>query len=780
MKRKQNIIKLLSMGLITLFSINGFAQCNASNLSQNIGNYVVGHVRVGQTFTSPCTGFIDKVKIDFNIIPITTGDRILRIKDGNTPSSPVIHTQTIPFNSIVIGTNTIVLTTPIPINIGEINGFEITEVVPNANSASGVAHNSPGNYLNGDAWFSGVNTLSGYDLTFQVEISNCGTLSPTGVATQTFCNSATINDLSATGSSIQWYATATGGSPLPGGTALTNGTTYYASQTVAGCESVNRLAVNAVINSTNTPTGTSTQTFCNSATINDLSATGSSIQWYATAIGGSPLPGGTSLTNGTTYYASQTVSGCESANRFAVNVVINSTATPTGTSTQTFCNSAQISDLSATGTAIQWYTAANGGSPLAGTTSLINGSTYYASQTVAGCESANRFAVNVVINSTATPTGTATQSFCNSPQISDLTATGTAIQWYTAASGGSPLTGTTSIVNGLTYYASQTVAGCESVNRLAVNVVINSTATPTGTATQTFCNSAQISDLSATGTAIQWYAAPSGGSPLAGTTSLVNGSTYYASQTVAGCESANRFAVNVVVNSTATPTGAATQSFCNSAQISDLTATGTAIQWYAAASGGSPLAGTTSLVNGLTYYASQTVSGCESANRFAVNAVISTVSDITTSVSGISITANNTNASYIWLDCNNNFSIIPGATAQTFTATTNGSYAVQLTENGCVDTSSCATITTVGLESIQDNFVLSIFPNPTDGVFSLNLGRTENEIITMISDVHSRIISYNLFNNKEVLTLDIEGPSGFYFVTVIAGNKQHVIKLIKN
>jgi hypothetical protein len=705
MKRKQNIIKLLSMGLITLFSINGFAQCNASNLSQNIGNYVVGHVRVGQTFTSPCTGFIDKVKIDFNIIPITTGDRILRIKDGNTPSSPVIHTQTIPFNSIVIGTNTIVLTTPIPINIGEINGFEITEVVPNANSASGVAHNSPGNYLNGDAWFSGVNTLSGYDLTFQVEISNCGTLSPTGVATQTFCNSATVDDLSATGSSIQWYATATGGSPLPGGTALTNGTTYYASQTVAGCESVNRLAVNAVINSTNTPTGTSTQTFCNSATINDLSATGSSIQWY---------------------------------------------------------------------------TAANGGSPLAGTTSLINGSTYYASQTVAGCESANRFAVNVVINSTATPTGTATQSFCNSPQISDLTATGTAIQWYTAASGGSPLTGTTSIVNGLTYYASQTVAGCESVNRLAVNVVINSTATPTGTATQTFCNSAQISDLSATGTAIQWYAAPSGGSPLAGTTSLVNGSTYYASQTVAGCESANRFAVNVVVNSTATPTGAATQSFCNSAQISDLTATGTAIQWYAAASGGSPLAGTTSLVNGLTYYASQTVSGCESANRFAVNAVISTVSDITTSVSGISITANNTNASYIWLDCNNNFSIIPGATAQTFTATTNGSYAVQLTENGCVDTSSCATITTVGLESIQDNFVLSIFPNPTDGVFSLNLGRTENEIITMISDVHSRIISYNLFNNKEVLTLDIEGPSGFYFVTVIAGNKQHVIKLIKN
>jgi hypothetical protein len=47
-------------------------------------------------------------------------------------------------------------------------------------------------------------------------------------------------------------------------------------------------------------------------------------------------------------------------------------------------------------------------------------------------------------------------------------------------------------------------------------------------------------------------------------------------------------------------------------------ATGSNLKWYAAASGGSPLAPTAGITIGNTYYASQTVNGCESAGRFAV------------------------------------------------------------------------------------------------------------------------------------------------------------------
>jgi hypothetical protein len=74
-------------------------------------------------------------------------------------------------------------------------------------------------------------------------------------------------------------------------------------------------------------------------------------------------------------------------------------------------------------------------------------------------------------------------------------------------------------------------------------------ASPTGSANQTLCTGATIAQLTANGTAIQWYANPSGGSPLASTTALVNGGTYYATQTVNGLESTDRLAVSVTLNS---------------------------------------------------------------------------------------------------------------------------------------------------------------------------------------------------------------------------------------
>ena len=71
---------------------------------------------------------------------------------------------------------------------------------------------------------------------------------PTGAASQTFCAGKTVADLVATGTNIKWYDAATAGSVLPASTVLVNGTTYYATQTVSGVESTNRLAVTATVN----------------------------------------------------------------------------------------------------------------------------------------------------------------------------------------------------------------------------------------------------------------------------------------------------------------------------------------------------------------------------------------------------------------------------------------------------------------------------------------------------------------------------------------------------
>lgn len=71
------------------------------------------------------------------------------------------------------------------------------------------------------------------------------------------------------------------------------------------------------------------------------------------------------------------------------------------------------------------------------------------------------------------PTGLISQSFCDTQFLSSLSASGTNILWYSSASGGTSLSSTTTLVNGITYYASQTVNGIESADRLAVTVLIN-------------------------------------------------------------------------------------------------------------------------------------------------------------------------------------------------------------------------------------------------------------------------------------------------------------------
>ncbi|MES2778198.1 MAG: FG-GAP-like repeat-containing protein [Bacteroidota bacterium] len=75
------------------------------------------------------------------------------------------------------------------------------------------------------------------------------------------------------------------------------------------------------------------------------------------------------------------------------------------------------------------------------------------------------------------PTGNPSQSFCASisPKVSDLAATGTAIKWYSA--GNVLLEAATPLANATTYYASQTVNGNESEQRLAVTVTINAAGT---------------------------------------------------------------------------------------------------------------------------------------------------------------------------------------------------------------------------------------------------------------------------------------------------------------
>jgi len=168
---------------------------------------------------------------------------------------------------------------------------------------------------------------------------------------------------------------------------------------------------NCTVCSTTAPTVTPTLSYCQTATATAtaLTATGTNLLWYSTATGGAgtsiaPVPN-TSTVGYTTYYVSQTVTGCEGP-RTSITVTINAApAKPTVTTPVNYTQGATASALTAIGTSLKWYTTLTGGTALAATpipsTTTTGSTNYYVSQTTGTCESP-RATIAVVVSAAAT------------------------------------------------------------------------------------------------------------------------------------------------------------------------------------------------------------------------------------------------------------------------------------------------------------------------------------------------------------------------------------------
>lgn len=80
--------------------------------------------------------------------------------------------------------------------------------------------------------------------------------------------------------------------------------------------------------------------------------------------------------------------------------------------------------------------------------------------------------------------------------------------------------------------------------------------------------------------------------------------------------------------------------------------------------------------------------------------VINPTIDNAVTVTGTTITANQSGADYQWLDCDNGLASISGETNQSFTASVTGNYAVEITIEGCVNLSGCELIDFTGIEEL--------------------------------------------------------------------------------
>jgi hypothetical protein len=166
--------------------------------------------------------------------------------------------------------------------------------------------------------------------------------------------------------------------------------------------------------------------------------------------------------------------------------------------------------------------------------------------------------------------------------------------------------------------------------------------------------------------------------------------------------------------------------------------------------------------NNTATYTLTNSAGCDSV--VTLNLTINYV-DVTTYVNGITIWANNTNASYQWIDCDNFYAPIPGETYRSFTPFSNGNYAVELIEYNCIKISNCVPITTIGISERNTIQNFRIYPNPSNEFVTITgaLGSYEIEVFDLTG---RKMITTEMTTNS--LQLDVSSlTQGVYLLKVI-------------
>jgi hypothetical protein len=579
---------------------------------------------------------------------------------------------------------------------------------------------------------------------------------------------------------LKWYSVASGGAALgsaPTPSTSSAGTTnYYVSQTTNGCESTRAMIAVTVNALPSAPTVISPVTYCQNATANALTASGTALEWYTVATGGTALastPTPTTDNTGTTnYYVSQTTNGCEST-RAMIAVTVNALpSAPSVISPVSYCQSATSTALTATGTTLQWYTSSTGGTgsvtaPIP-STSTAGTTNYYVSQTSNGCES-GRAVIAVIINSAAMATITAggSTTFCEGGSVTLTANSGSSYIW---------MNGTTQVGTNATYTANASgnytvqitnPSGCTGQVTSSVTVVTVNAIPPAPGVNQAvaYCQNEIAAQLTATGTLLKWYSVATGGtaSTAAPTPSTATAGTtnYYVSQAINSCEGPRAMIV-VTVNALPTlPTVTSPVIYCQNTTAAQLTAIGASLKWYDTASGGTASliapAPSTSITGTSNYFVSQTTNGCEGA-RAMIAVTVNTIPEATITPSGpttivqggsVVLQGNTGSAlSYRWYKGN---SLV--GTGASYTATEAGSYTLEVTNgSGCTATSQA---TNVNINANQPSIIAITSPTPNTTIVG-SITITAN-----ISDPDGGIALVEFLDGTTVIGTSTTAPYSF-------------------
>jgi hypothetical protein len=272
-------------------------------------------------------------------------------------------------------------------------------------------------------------------------------------------------------------------------------------------------------------------------------------------------------------------------------------------------------------------------------------------------------------------------------------------------------------------------AGCDSV--VTLNLTINNSTTRTDI--QTACNSYTWIDGNS-------YASN-------------NNTATYTLTNAAGCDSV--VTLNLTINNSTT--GTDIQTACNSYTWID--------------------GNVYTLNNNVATHTLTNVAGCDSV--ITLDLTIHTIDTIVTQ-SGVTLMANQTVGVYQWIDCNNGNAPIAGATAQSFTALANGDYAVIITVNNCIDTSSCFNVVVSSIPTTMDEKTVRVYPNPTIGQVTIEFEEVIKNGKARLVDVNGRLLLETVLDGQQTIQWNInEFPTAVYFLELQTSKGIYKKKIIK-
>jgi len=175
-------------------------------------------------------------------------------------------------------------------------------------------------------------------------------------------------------------------------------------------------------------------------------------------------------------------------------------------------------------------------------------------------------------------------------------------------------------------------------------------------------------------------------------------------------------------------------------------------------------------IDGVTYTASNNSATQTLTNAMGCDSVVTldlTISTIDVSVMQNSpmLTANNSTATYQWIDCNAGNAPIFGETGQSFIATVNGNYAVIIDEGSCSDTSACYAINDVSVP--EHDYEIKLYPNPTTNIVVLEMASQGS--IRIYSMDGQLVSEYKYYSGVNELFFEL--VPGMYLVQVVDEEK---------